>query len=82
MPAGAAFFDLDRTLLRGASGPIIGEALFLEYEDVLSRSGLMAKSPLSPVEQRQLLEKLREVESREPGPESRSFFEKVKDIFA
>jgi len=25
--AGAAFFDLDRTLLRGASGPIIGEAL-------------------------------------------------------
>ena len=27
MPAGAAFFDLDRTLLRGASGPIIGEAL-------------------------------------------------------
>ena len=24
---GAAFFDLDRTLLRGASGPIIGEAL-------------------------------------------------------
>jgi len=27
MPAGAAFFDLDRTLLRGASGPVIGEAL-------------------------------------------------------
>lgn len=27
MPEGAAFFDLDRTLLRGASGPIIGEAL-------------------------------------------------------
>ncbi len=25
--SGAAFFDLDRTLLRGASGPIIGEAL-------------------------------------------------------
>jgi putative phosphoserine phosphatase/1-acylglycerol-3-phosphate O-acyltransferase len=25
--AGAAFFDLDRTLLRGASGPLIGEAL-------------------------------------------------------
>jgi putative phosphoserine phosphatase/1-acylglycerol-3-phosphate O-acyltransferase len=24
---GAAFFDLDRTLLRGASGPVIGEAL-------------------------------------------------------
>jgi putative phosphoserine phosphatase/1-acylglycerol-3-phosphate O-acyltransferase len=27
MATGAAFFDLDRTLLRGASGPIIGEAL-------------------------------------------------------
>ena len=26
-PAGAAFFDLDRTLLSGGSGPIIGEAL-------------------------------------------------------
>jgi len=25
--AGAAFFDLDRTVLRGASGPLIGEAL-------------------------------------------------------
>ena len=27
MTTGAAFFDLDRTLLRGASGPVIGEAL-------------------------------------------------------
>ena len=27
MATGAAFFDLDRTLLRGASGPVIGEAL-------------------------------------------------------
>jgi putative phosphoserine phosphatase/1-acylglycerol-3-phosphate O-acyltransferase len=27
MADGAAFFDLDRTLLRGASGPVIGEAL-------------------------------------------------------
>jgi putative phosphoserine phosphatase/1-acylglycerol-3-phosphate O-acyltransferase len=27
MAAGAAFFGLDRTLLRGASGPVIGEAL-------------------------------------------------------
>ena len=27
MERGAAFFDLDRTLLRGASGPVIGEAL-------------------------------------------------------
>src|SRR5918998_477393 len=27
MAGGAAFFDLDRTLLRGASGPLISEAL-------------------------------------------------------
>ena len=27
MAVGAAFFDLDRTLLRGASGPVIGQAL-------------------------------------------------------
>jgi len=27
MPRAAAFFDLDRTLLRGASGPLINEAL-------------------------------------------------------
>ena len=27
MADGAAFFDLDRTLLRGASGPVISEAL-------------------------------------------------------
>src|SRR3546814_14868696 len=27
MARGAAFFDLDRTLLRGASGPVIAEAL-------------------------------------------------------
>ena len=27
MANGAAFFDLDRTLLRGASGPVIGESL-------------------------------------------------------
>src|SRR5688500_4234834 len=27
MAGSAAFFDLDRTLLRGASGPLIGEAL-------------------------------------------------------
>ena len=27
MSRGAAFFDLDRTLLAGASGPVISEAL-------------------------------------------------------
>lgn len=38
---GAAFFDLDRTLLRGASGPVIGEAL--------KAAGLTARS--MPAEQ-------------------------------
>ena len=34
--AGAAFFDLDRTLLKGASGPVIGQAL--RTAGVVSRS--------------------------------------------
>jgi putative phosphoserine phosphatase/1-acylglycerol-3-phosphate O-acyltransferase len=41
MAAGAAFFDLDRTLLRGASGPVIGEAL--------KQAGLMGRQ--MPAEQ-------------------------------
>ena len=36
MSTGAAFFDLDRTLLRGASGPVIGEAL--KHAGVTDRS--------------------------------------------
>jgi putative phosphoserine phosphatase/1-acylglycerol-3-phosphate O-acyltransferase len=36
MAKGAAFFDLDRTLLRGASGPVIGAAL--QQAGVTSRS--------------------------------------------
>lgn len=36
MAQGAAFFDLDRTLLRGASGPVIGAAL--QQAGVTSRS--------------------------------------------
>ncbi|MGH9248700.1 MAG: HAD family hydrolase, partial [Acidimicrobiales bacterium] len=35
---GAAFFDLDRTLLRGASGPVISEAL--RASGVLSERGV------------------------------------------
>ncbi len=33
----------------------MGAALFTEYEDILAREALMAKSPLSAVERRQLL---------------------------
>ena len=36
--------------------PLIGEALFLEYEDVLGRAELVAKSPLSRAERTQLLD--------------------------
>ncbi len=36
--------------------PVVGQKLFLEYEDVLGREDLFRKSPLSAVERRQLLE--------------------------
>src|SRR5262245_24624275 len=45
-----------RSCLEGRSVPVIGEALFLEYEEVLSRSRLMARSPLSVLERQTLLE--------------------------
>ena len=45
-----------RACLLGKARPVIGEPLFLEYEDVLARPRLMAKSPLSGAERRKLLE--------------------------
>jgi putative PIN family toxin of toxin-antitoxin system len=36
--------------------PIVGEALFLEYEEVLERKAIFRKSPLSAAERRQLYE--------------------------
>jgi len=36
--------------------PIVGEALFLEYEDVLGREALFRRSPLSPPDRRRLFE--------------------------
>lgn len=45
-----------RLCLRKQVRPIIGEPLFLEYEEVLARSRLMARSPLNEVERRTLLE--------------------------
>jgi putative PIN family toxin of toxin-antitoxin system len=45
-----------RVCLERKAQPILGEALFLEYEDVLARPRLMARSPLSPSERGQLLE--------------------------
>lgn len=50
----------NRQVLRGCLGgkvqPILGEALFLEYEEVLMRPSLTARSPLNETERRQLLE--------------------------
>ena len=45
-----------RACFEGRVKPVIGEPLFLEYEDVLSRTSLMANSPLSAVERRKLIE--------------------------
>ena len=45
-----------RSCLQGTAQPVLGETLFLEYEEVLARSRLMARSPLSAAERRTLLE--------------------------
>jgi len=48
--------DVLRVCLRGKARPIMGAALFHEYEDLLGRSELMAKSPLAEMERQSLLE--------------------------
>jgi predicted nucleic acid-binding protein len=45
-----------RACLSGTAQPVIGEALFLEYEDVMGRLKLFQRSSLSKVERQQLLE--------------------------
>jgi putative PIN family toxin of toxin-antitoxin system len=45
-----------RACLEGKVRPVLGEALFLEYEDVLGRPRLMARSPLSRSERQRLFE--------------------------
>jgi putative PIN family toxin of toxin-antitoxin system len=45
-----------RACLSGDAQPVVGEALFLEYEDVMGRPKLFQRSPLSKLERRQLLE--------------------------
>lgn len=46
--------DVLRACLLGKARPLMGAALFSEYEDLLGRAELMSKSPLSP-KQRQTL---------------------------
>ena len=45
-----------RSCLQQTVQPVLGEALFLEYEEVLARSRLMERSPLNAAERRKLLE--------------------------
>ena len=42
--------------LTGAARPLIGNALFLEYEDVLSRDALFATAPIGPADRAALLD--------------------------
>ena len=42
--------ELLRACLHGRTRPLMGASLFHEYEDLLGRSALMAKSPLSPLD--------------------------------
>ena len=48
--------DVLRACLKGLVQPVIGMALFSEYEDLFLRSDLMAKSPLNEKERLILLE--------------------------
>ena len=48
--------DVLRACLKSLVRPVIGMALFSEYEDLFLRSALMAKSPLNDKERRTLLE--------------------------
>ncbi len=45
-----------RRCLTGAARPLIGNALFLEYEDVLSREALFAAAPIGPEDRAALLD--------------------------
>ncbi len=50
--------DVIRACLKGNALPLVGDALFHEYEDVLSRTALMSKSPLTQKEREALLDAL------------------------
>lgn len=54
-PDGAAR-EVLRRCLNGKVRPLIGNALFLEYEDVLSREDLFAGAPVGPIDRATLLD--------------------------
>ena len=55
LPDGAAR-EVLRRCLTGRYRPLIGNALFLEYEDVLSREKLFAAAPIGPEDPEALLD--------------------------
>jgi uncharacterized protein len=55
-PSGGDNRAVLRACLQGAARPVIGMALFSEYEELFLRSALMAKSPLDEMERLHLLE--------------------------
>lgn len=54
-PDGAAR-EVLRRCLTGEARPLIGNALFLEYEDVLSRDEVFAAAPISPEDRAALVD--------------------------
>ena len=50
-----------RLCLEGMAVPLMGAALYAEYEDVLGRSDLLARSPLSPMEREAVVDALMSV---------------------
>lgn len=50
LSASGASREMVRRCLRGDTNPIIGQKLFTESEDVMSRETLLKKSPLSKLE--------------------------------
>jgi predicted nucleic acid-binding protein len=56
--AGTAPRRVLRLCLEGRAVPLMGAALYAEYEDVLARDELFARSPLSPAERETVLDAL------------------------
>jgi putative PIN family toxin of toxin-antitoxin system len=52
---GGANRSVVRACLSGKAQPLMGMALYLEYEDVLAGEDLMQSSPLPPLERQELL---------------------------
>ena len=56
LSADGAAREAVRRCLTGRARPLIGNALFLEYEDVLSREALFATAPIGPQDRAALLD--------------------------